>query len=149
MSVAALVLSGSFAVAATEGSRTDIVPYDQCVDLDTAGYSCATGRAVLRVTITPSGALTGTQLDNGRYEFSDGTDCVTSGNYQQHSNVAAGPAESGHVVQHMMSQVLGKTRCADRTLDARCLVQTAIYIQAFRDAARVRVETRVNCDPPA
>ena len=148
MSVIALVVTGSFAAAAA-GTNTTVLPYDQCVDLDGGGYSCTTGRAVIRVTDTPSGARTGTQLDNGRFEISDGTGCITTGNFQIHSNFAITPEQSGHIVIHDTQRGLAKTRCADRTLDTRCLTQSALYIQVFRDDFRLRVEVRANCDPPA
>lgn len=147
-SVAALILTGS--AAAAEGTGTTVTPYDECVDLDTGGHSCSAGRTVVRLTVTPSGAVTGTQMTNGRYEILDtATGCTTTGSYQDSSHVAAGPEQSGHVVQRTSNRVMGKTRCGDRTLDTRCLTRTSVFIQVTRDEARVRVEARVDCDPPA
>ena len=110
-------------VAATEGSRTEVVPYDQCVDLDTGSYSCATGRGVLRVTTTPSSApvrnsttvSTSFRTERLRYQRQ------LPGAFERRGRtgrVGARPAAHDKPGS-------GESRCADRALDARCLIQTA------------------------
>jgi hypothetical protein len=83
-----------------------------CTDLDTGGHSCVTGLAVFQLTITPSGAASGTLIDNGRYEILDATGCTTTGSFQLSDHLSrANPDQSANIVQRTANRTPGKTRC--------------------------------------
>jgi len=82
MMMAALVVTGLPAAAQPAEGGATVTPYQQCANDDPAISSCVTGKTIVRLTTTPSGALSLTQIDNGRFEaVNSDTGCTTTGSY--------------------------------------------------------------------
>jgi len=148
-SACTLALVGTPALAQPAGGGATVTPYQDCFD-DPPVSSCSTGRAIVRLTAAPSGASSGTLIDNGRFEVQNQeTGCTTTGSYQFSNVFATGPDPAEHVVQRNSQRISAKTRCGDRTLDTQCLTHSTVFIQVLPDEARMTVRLRVNCDRPA
>jgi hypothetical protein len=88
-------------------------------------------------------------VDNGRYEIVDTTTgCTTTGSYHVADVFRAGPGVE-HVVVRSSIVDNGRTRCGDRALDSRCLLQIQDSVTVVPGAIRMTSRIRVDCDEPA
>jgi hypothetical protein len=147
---AVLLLTGSPALALPSGDGGAAVEhYAECQDAVSSGRVCTTGVITVRTTPTPSGAISESVIDNGRFELvNPTTDCTTTGSYHMADVVRAGPGVE-HVVVRNSVLSNATTRCGDRTLDSRCRVHIQDSVTVVPGAIRMTSRIRVDCDAPA
>jgi hypothetical protein len=145
---AALLLDGGVAVA-QPADGADVSKYEQCSDVPPSSYSCVGGQLVVRRTTTPSGVLSLSIIDHGRYGVQDrDTGCTTTGSFHDAAVVKAGPVYEEHVVTRDDIHSTGTTKCGDRTLNSRCLVHSTFSTMVLPNEVRVTSRIWAKCDPP-
>lgn len=142
---ASLLLTGSAAFAQSPDNGATTEHYDQCED-GPYGRVCSTGVITVRTTPTPSGATSGSMIDNGRFEFVDSTTgCTTTGSYHLADVFRIGPAPE-HVVIRNSTLDNTATRCGDEPRPSRCLVQVRDTITVVPGAVRLTSRVRSDCN---